>query len=59
MLHQAMEESKLHRGGDLNLPILHDIGVCGFTQTVDDGELAFAINRIQQFNATRQKRKAH
>ncbi|ADG98892.1 3-dehydroquinate synthase [Segniliparus rotundus DSM 44985] len=59
MLHQAIEESKLHRGGDLNLPILHGIGVCGFTQTVDEGELAFAVNRIQQLGSTRQNRKAN
>lgn len=50
ILQQAIEESRLHRGGNLNLPILQGIGSCGFTQEVGEGELAFAINRIQQLS---------
>ncbi|MEV0373126.1 sedoheptulose 7-phosphate cyclase [Streptomyces sp. NPDC050636] len=42
MLEQAMQEARLHRDGNLNLPIMRQIGVCTFTQEVTKDELSQA-----------------
>ncbi|WP_301123075.1 sedoheptulose 7-phosphate cyclase [Mycolicibacterium fortuitum] len=47
---QALVESRLHRGGALNLPILDGIGSCGFTQELGDKELATAAARLADLN---------
>ncbi|WP_336671956.1 sedoheptulose 7-phosphate cyclase [Tsukamurella sp. USMM236] len=49
----ALAESRLHRGGALNLPILDGIGACGFTQDVSSNELEAAAARLANLNGAR------
>ncbi|OKI00831.1 hypothetical protein A6A06_18130 [Streptomyces sp. CB02923] len=51
-LERAMDEARLHRDGDLNLPVVQRIGSCTFTQEVTRQELADVTSLLRTVAAS-------